>query len=194
MNRPFHILMHLLALTVAASVVHAQVDARLMQTPDVSGTQIVFGYGGDLWVVAKEGGTATRLSSPAGQEVFPRFSPDGSRIAYSANYDGNSDIYVIPTTGGMPVRVTNHGMPDRVLDWYPDGSRILFSSMMNSGRQRFSQFYAVAPTGGLPAQLPVPYGEFGTISSPSHTRRAHAPTAPGSAIAAARHRTSMCST
>ncbi len=164
MNRPFHILMHLLALTVAASVAHAQVDARLMQTPDVSGTQIVFGYGGDLWVVAKEGGTATRLSSPKGQEVFPRFSPDGSRIAYSANYDGNNDVYVIPTTGGMPVRVTNHGMPDRVLDWYPDGSKILFSSMMNSGRQRFSQFYAVAPTGGLPAQLPVPYGEFGTIS------------------------------
>ena len=96
--------------------------------------------------------------------MFPRFSPDGTRIAFSANYDGNTDIYVIPTGGGMPVRVTNHGMPDRVLDWYPDGSKILFASSMESGRQRFSQFYSVPPAGGLPAKLPVPYGEFGVLS------------------------------
>ncbi|HEX5132316.1 MAG TPA: PDZ domain-containing protein [Candidatus Krumholzibacteria bacterium] len=136
----------------------------MLQNPDVSQTQIVFAYAGDLWVVAREGGTAVRLSSPAGQEMFPHFSPDGTSIAYSANYDGNGDIYVVPAAGGTPVRVTNHGMYDRVLGWYPDGSKILFSSGMNSGRQRFSQFYSVAPTGGMPAQLPVPYGEFGAIS------------------------------
>ena len=152
------------ALALSAPLVHAQVDARLLQNPDVSQTQIVFAYGGDLWVVAKEGGTALRLSSPPGQETFPRFSPDGTRIAYSANYDGNTDVYVVPALGGMPVRVTNHGMTDRVLDWYPDGKRILFSSSMNSGRQRYSQFFSVSPAGGLPQQLPVPYGEFGVLS------------------------------
>ena len=59
----------------------AQIDARMLQTPDVSADRIVFGYAGDLWVVPKEGGTAHRLSSPPGQEVFPRFSPDGRALA-----------------------------------------------------------------------------------------------------------------
>jgi len=146
------------------SVADAQVDARLLQYPDISETHIVFSYAGDLWVVPKEGGTAQRLSSPRGQELYPHFSPDGSQIAFSANYDGNLEVYVIPTFGGEPVRVTYQSMPDRVVGWYPDGSRILFASSMNSGKQRFDQFYAVSPKGGFPEQLPVPYGEMASLS------------------------------
>ena len=47
----------------------------MLQNPDVSETQIVFAYGGDLWIVAKDGGNAVKLSSPKGQELFPKFSP-----------------------------------------------------------------------------------------------------------------------
>ena len=101
----------------------AQVDARIMQNPDVSKTHIVFTYGGDLWVVPKEGGTALKLSSPAGQELFAKFSPDGSKIAYKGIYNGNFDVYVIPAMGGVPTRVTHHGMEDRIIDWYPDGKK-----------------------------------------------------------------------
>lgn len=80
----------------------AQINARLFHQPDVSETQIVFAYGGDIWIVPKAGGMATKLSSPKGEESFPRFSPDGSQIAFSGNYDGNTDIYVLPSTGGYP--------------------------------------------------------------------------------------------
>jgi len=142
----------------------AQIDARMLQYPDVSKTHIVFSYAGDLWVVPKEGGTALKLSSPRGQELYPHFSPDGSRIAYSANYDGNTEVYVIPTKGGMPTRVTYHGMADRIINWYPDGNNLLFASSMRSGRQRFNQFYRIPSTGGLPEQLPVPYGEMASLS------------------------------
>ena len=99
----------------------AQVSARLFRYPDVSKTQITFTYGGDLWIVAKEGGTAAKLSSPPGAETFPKFSPDGSKVAFSGNYDGNTDIYSISSQGGIPQRLTHHGMTDRMLDWYPDG-------------------------------------------------------------------------
>jgi tricorn protease len=143
---------------------NAQVDARMLQCPDVSASQIVFSYAGDLWVVPKEGGTATKLSSPRGQELFPKFSPDGLRIAFNAAYDGNTDVYVLPAGGGLPVRVTNHGMTDRLLDWTPDGRKILFASSMASGKQRFSQFYLVPAEGGLPEKLPVPYGEMACLS------------------------------
>ena len=89
----------------------AQINARLFRYPDVSATQITFSYAGDIWVVPKTGGTATRLSSPKGTEGFPRFSPNGSQIAFSGNYDGNMDIYVLPSTGGVPTRVTLVWLP-----------------------------------------------------------------------------------
>ena len=142
----------------------AQVDGRMLRYPDVSATEISFVYAGDIWVVPKTGGVAEHLSSPPGEETFPRFSPDGSRIAFSGNYDGNTDIYVIPAGGGRITRVTHHPMADRMLDWYPDGEHLLYASAMHSGRQRFNQLYKVAAGGGFPERLPVPYGEFGTIS------------------------------
>jgi tricorn protease len=142
----------------------AQVDARLLQYPDVSQTQITFYYGGDLWVVSKQGGTANKLTTAKGEEILPRFSPDGSMIAFSGNYNGNVDIYTVPSEGGMAERVTHQGMFDRMDDWYPDGSKILYTSSMESGKQRFNQFYAVSPKGGMPDKLPLPYGEFGTLS------------------------------
>jgi tricorn protease len=153
-----------LILLTGTTLLHSQVNARMLRYPDVSATHICFVYAGDIWVVTKEGGTALRLSSPRGEESFPRFSPDGSKIAFSGNYDGNTDIYLIPSMGGELQRVTHHGMPDRIIDWYPDGEAILYASSMASGRQRYSQFYRLSKEGGLPEKLPVPYGEFGSLS------------------------------
>ena len=141
-----------------------QIDARLLRQPDVSATQIAFLYAGDVWVVPKTGGVAHRLSSSRGDELFPRFSPDGQLIAFTGDYDGNEDIYVMPAVGGVPTRVTHHPAPDRMLGWYPDGRSILFASPMESGRDRYFQLYRVSKDGGLPVKLPVPYGEFGAIS------------------------------
>jgi len=144
--------------------VNAQISGSMMQHPDVSDTQVCFAYGDDLWIAPKEGGTAIRLSSPQGGERYPRFSPDGSKIAYSANYHGNTDVYVLPVAGGVPTRLTYHGMSDRVLGWTPDGNSVLFASSRESGRQRYNQFYTIRATGGLPVKLPVPYGEFASFS------------------------------
>ncbi|MEW6156126.1 MAG: PDZ domain-containing protein [Verrucomicrobiota bacterium] len=149
--------------------VAAPINARMFRYPDVSATQITFVYAGDIWVAPKSGGTAERLSSPRGEELFPRFSPDGTHIAFSGNYDGNTDIYVVPASGGLPRRVTHHGATDRVLDWYPGGKEILYATMMTSQKDRFNQLYRVSSDGGLPVQLPVPYGEFGAISPDGKT-------------------------
>lgn len=143
---------------------NAQVSARMFRTPDVSQTQIVFSYGGDIWIVDKQGGTASKLSSPSGAEGFPRFSPDGSKVAFSGNYDGNYDVYVIPNYGGVPIRVTYHGMGDRLVDWYPTGDKLLYTSSRESGKQRFAQFYKVDAAGGISEKLPMAYGEYGSLS------------------------------
>ena len=145
------------------------VNARMLRYPDVSATQIAFVYAGDIWVAPKTGGEAMRLSSPKGEESFPRFSPDGSQIAFSGNYDGNTDVYVVPATGGLPKRLTYHGDPDRMLQWYPDGKSILFATSRTSEKDRFNQLYKISATGGFPQKLPVPYGEFGAISPDGKT-------------------------
>jgi tricorn protease len=146
-----------------------RIDARMVRQPDVSATKIAFVYAGDIWLAPKSGGVATRLSSPRGEESFPRFSPDGSLLAFSGNYDGNLDIYVVPVTGGLPRRLTHHGATDRVIGWYPDGQHILFATSMTSEKDRFNKLYRVSVEGGLPEKLPVPYGEFGAISPDGKT-------------------------
>ncbi len=152
-------------LLLSASTLLAQVNARMLRQPDVSATQIAFVYAGDIWVVPKTGGVAQRLSSPKGEESFPRFSPDGTKIAFSGNYDGNVDVFVVPAMGGAPARLTHHPGNDRILDWYPDGKSLLYASSMESGRQRFNQLYRLSIGGGMPEKLPLSYGEFGAISS-----------------------------
>jgi tricorn protease len=143
---------------------NAQINAALLRYPDVSATQIVFTYANDLWVVSKTGGIASHLSSPAGVEFLPKFSPDGKTIAFTADYDGSYSIYTIPTTGGIPTRLTWYGSPERVADWYPDGKSILFASGRESGRDRFNQFYKISATGGAPQKLPLPFAEYGSLS------------------------------
>ncbi|MCS7090419.1 MAG: PDZ domain-containing protein [Verrucomicrobiota bacterium] len=141
----------------------------MIRHPDVSASHIVFVYAGDIWLAPKTGGEAIRLSSPRGEETFPKFSPDGSQIAFSGNYDGNQDLYVMPTSGGLPLRLTHHGAPDRMVDWSPDGHSLLYATTMTSYKDRFNQLYRISVRGGLPEKLPVPYGEFGAISPDGRT-------------------------
>ena len=155
----------LISLTLIFSYgVIAQIDARLFRYPDVSHNKITFVYGGDIWIVPKTGGIANRVTSSPGEESFPKFSPDGNTIGYSAYYNGNVDVYTMPTTGGIPNRVTYHSISDRMVEWYPDGNHILFASRRKSGRQSYSQFYLVKKEGGLPDKLPMPYAELGSFS------------------------------
>jgi tricorn protease len=157
-------LLTLAFLTGACSVTNAQINAALLRYPAVSATHIVFTYANDLWVVPKTGGTASHLSSPSGVEGWPKFSPDGNTIAFTADYDGSFSIYTLPTTGGIPSRLTWYGTGERVADWYPDGKSILFASGRESGRDRFNQFYKLSAAGGAPQKLPLPFAEYGTLS------------------------------
>ena len=135
-----------------------------MRYSDVSERHIVFAFANDLWLVPKEGGLATKLSSPPGPESWAKFSPDGQSIAFTGNYDGAQNLYHISVNGGLPVQLTFHGMPERMIEWYPDGQHLLFASSMYSGKQRFNQFYKLPAAGGLPQALPIAHAEMGSIS------------------------------
>ena len=146
----------------------------LLRFPTLSKTQIVFNYGGDLWIVSREGGDAKRLTAGIGTETLPSFSPDGSMIAFTGEYDGNKDVYVIPVTGGVPRRLTFHPADEYVLGWTPDGRKILFSSWGSSFRHFEDQLYTVPVEGGFPTKLPIPIGEESSFS-PDGSHLAYVP-------------------
>ena len=87
-----------LVLTAAVAVPVAA-QTKLLRFPDIHGDRVVFSYAGDLWTASTGGGTASRLTAHPGLELFPRFSPDGSRIAFTGQYDGDEQVYVVPGLG-----------------------------------------------------------------------------------------------
>ena len=161
-------------LMVAAAATTAQ-ETRLMRYPDVSKDHIVFTYAGDLWIVARSGGQARRLTAHPGEEIFPKFSPDGKSIAFTGDYDGNVDVFVIPSAGGEPRRLTYHPAADNVLGWTPDGKKILFRSNRYSQPPDYTRLFLVSPEGGTPEMLPVPRASL-TSFSPDGNRIAYLPT------------------
>jgi len=155
----------LLQLCLAVPAGRAAGDPPLMlRFPSISRTQIVFNYGGDLWIVGRNGGEARQLTSGVGTETVPHFSPDGSMVAFTGEYDGNPDVYVIPASGGVPRRLTFHPAQEVVRGWTPDGRGVLFSSDGNSFRHLESQLYTVPVSGGFPTQLPLPIAEEASFS------------------------------
>ncbi len=161
--RPVRALLALTATLLAATPLTAQEGTRLLRDPAVGPNHIAFVHANDIWTVARRGGAAMRLTSDEGGETAPAFSPDGSMIAFSGQYAGNTDVYVVPATGGQPKRLTWNPSADVVQGWTPDG-RILFRSGREGQPTRSTKFFSVSPEGGLPTALAIPRADNGQIS------------------------------
>jgi tricorn protease len=171
-----------LLISVSSVVAQEATEGRLMRFPDVYKDKIVFSYGGDLWLASTSGGEARRITSHPGLELFPKFSPDGRWIAFSAQYDGNFNVYIIPSEGGEPKQLTflpdPESMPERmgpnnmVITWFPDSKRILFLSRRDTFNTWFGRLFSVSIDGGLPVRLPIDKGGL-TSFSPDGTKIAY---------------------
>ncbi|MDP8225224.1 MAG: S41 family peptidase [Candidatus Lernaella stagnicola] len=142
----------------------ADQETLLLRYPDIHDGSIVFSYGGDLWLVPEAGGTARRVTGyTRGMELYAKFSPDGSQIAFTGDYDGNGNVYVVPSLGGEPVCLTFHPTGDRVVNWSPDG-RVLFASRRGEPLPKIQRLFTVPVTGGLPTPLPMNHGAAASYS------------------------------
>jgi len=146
----------LIVLAVSLSVmVNAMDDARLLRFPDINKNLVAFVYAGDIWTVNASGGEDKRLTSHDGLELFPKISPDGKWIAFSAEYSGSRQIWVMPSAGGSARQLTYYNsvgvMPPRggwdnvVLDWTPDSKQIL----IRSARTPFGERHGRCPSAAL---------------------------------------------
>lgn len=164
------------------SFAQAMPEGRLMRFPDVAKDKIVFSYGGDLWLVGREGGVARRVTSHPGQELFGKFSPDGKWIAFTAQYDGNYNVYVMPSEGGEPRQLTVHpggdtipermGIQNEVITWTPDSKHIVYLTRRDTFNDWFGRLYSVSVDGGLPEPLALDKGGL-TSYSPDGSKIAY---------------------
>ena len=159
----FALVLALLGFTYDQVAARAAATPHLFQRPALSKDLICFGYAGDLWTVPRAGGKATRLTIGVGIETAPVFSPDGSTIAFTGEYDGNTDVFTIPAAGGIPFRVTYHPAADYAVGWTPDGKEIVFRSTRIS-QSRYTQLYTVPAKGGIAKPLPLPMAYQGQFS------------------------------
>ncbi len=141
-------------------------QSKLLRYPTYSKGKVAFSYLGDIWIANEDGGGATRLTDSVAREVNPRFSPDGSWIAFSSNRNGNNDVFVIPVAGGKPKQLTYHSANDNVVGWTPDGKRVIFESSRNLGVfPSVTTLFEVGIDGGMEQPLPTDWGSWASYSA-----------------------------
>ncbi len=131
-------------------------EARI--SPD--GTEIAFGYKGDIYKVPVQGGTAVQLTTQSSYEYNPVWSPDGSQIAFASDRNGNFDVFVMPSSGGSAKRLTYRSQAEVPCTFTPDGNYILFSACIQDPASSalfpattMTELYRVPTTGGTTQQV-----------------------------------------
>ena len=118
----------LTVLAIGVAMPAAADPIKFARYPHVSHGRIAFSYHGDIWIAAVDGSSLSRVTAHVGRDTFPRFSPDGTLIAFTSNRYGNDDVFVVPVNGGEPRQLTFNTAADTVQYWTPDGKGIIFSS------------------------------------------------------------------
>ena len=119
-----HAILFLILMSLVSSVVAS--NQGYYRFPAIYENTVVFTAEGDLWLGSTKGGVAKRLTTHHGIESHPAISPDGSQLAFSAQYEGLTEVYTMPLDGGVPTRHT-YGESAVVVGWTSDG-KVLYST------------------------------------------------------------------
>lgn len=165
---------YLLIILLLLGSVNLFSEDRVFRFPDIHNNTIAYVYAGDIYITNLTNNYTYQLTSHEGLELFPKFSPDGKHIAYSATYMGSRQVYVIPVEGGMPKQLTYYNdageMPPRggfdhqIIGWTPDGENIIFKGNRVPWSKRMGRYFTIYKNGGLEKPYPMPYGGTGDIS------------------------------
>jgi len=85
----------------------------------------------EIWKMDPDGSNATRLTFNTASDSFPNLSPDGTKIVFQTNRDGNFEIYSMRSDGSNQIRLTDTPDLEGVPRFSPDGSKIVFHSVAN---------------------------------------------------------------
>lgn len=137
----------------------------MLRHPTYSKGKVAFSYLGDLWIANENGSDVHRLTDHVARDVYPRFSPDGTQIAFSSNRNGNYDVFVVSAQGGKPRQLTFHSADDTVVGWSPDGRKILFVSTRGKGVfPNVATLWEISIEGGMEQPLGTDWGSWASYS------------------------------
>ncbi|GAP68939.1 uncharacterized N-terminal domain of tricorn protease [Bacteroidales bacterium 6E] len=151
-------------LCLMSSVTALAESSRLLRQPDINAEKIVFVSGGDIWTSNLDGSQLLRITSTPAVESEPRFSPDGTKIAFNSNRAGVLAVYVVASTGGTPERLTWYPAASRVKGWTPDGKNVLYTSARESAPPSYGRLWTVPVTGGPSTPVAEQWGFDGSYS------------------------------
>lgn len=84
----------------------------------------------NLWLVNSDGTNHRPLTSGNHNDASPRWSPDGTRLAYLSDTDGKQQLYIRWMDTGQTARITNLDQSPESIAWSPDGKMLSFSSLV----------------------------------------------------------------
>ena len=99
----------------------------------------------NLWLVSSDGSEHRPLTTGKFLDNSPRWSPDGTRIAYMSNRDGVPQIYMHWVASGQTAAITNLTDPSMGLSWSPDGSHLAFNKLVPAAPLTVGQMPAPPP-------------------------------------------------
>ncbi|NHO32016.1 S41 family peptidase [Acetobacter fallax] len=111
-----------------------------LRDPAIAGETLAFDAEQSVWTVPVQGGAARRLTDRTRIDPHPVLSPDGTQVAFLANFDGPTEIYVMPVSGGTPRRVTFENLAVQPVGW--DAKAGLLYSMAPDIGPGFSRIVA----------------------------------------------------
>ncbi len=99
----------------------------------------------DIFKIRPDGSDLAQLTDVPGNNFMPDWSPDGERIVFASQRDGNRELYVMNADGSDQVRLTGDGWENSLPRWSPDGRQIAFES--NRSGSAYGLFLIDAPDG-----------------------------------------------
>ena len=125
-----------------------------------NGQEIAFCYKGDIYKVPATGGNAIQLTTQSAYDCSPVWSPDGSKIAFASDRNGNFDVFVMSSHGGNAKRLTTNSVSETPTAFSHDGKSVLFNASIQDPAESalfptsaMTELYAVDTKGGKTRQV-----------------------------------------